>query len=377
MSSIAGAGYGAAKALEEILGEQMLRATMAQRAREAAERMQLERDRFAESRRQADIDGQQRQQQLDMQAGDRRERRNITGVRRMLGDAIMQTEGGITPDIRKGMAALQVESGDAPTLLNEPPVKRHQVTVKGPNGPITKLVTEDELAQGVEEYREPKTGPQPDYEWVMRGGQPMQIRKGTAQPGDRPYDAVSNRQQDKKPHPQLAEYSKGLIRKIDDLIGRADDPATPADETKPNRITQSTAGVGGAIRRYAPWNNSAKDVDAELFSLTSELAISALQKMRASSQTGGGVGNVALGEMEIMRNAEAAIRSNQSPQNLRRQLGIIRESEQRYLEAIEREERENDPALNRGITAQPIPGVPQDDVDAEIARLRAARKPKG
>lgn len=357
----------------------MLRATMAQRAREAAERMELERDRFAESRRQADIDTQQRQQQLDMQAGDRRQLRNITGVRRMLSDAIMQTEGGITPDIRKGMAALQVESGNAPTLLNEPKVPRHAVTTRGDRGqPVRKLVTEDELAGGIEEYREPKTGPQAEYEWVTgANGEARQIRKGTAQPGDTPYDAVSKRAQKKRDHPQLAEYSKGLIRKIDDLIGRADDPTTPTDETKPNRITQSTAGVGGAIRRYAPWNNSAKDVDAELFSLTSELAISALQKMRASSQTGGGVGNVALGEMEIMKNAEAAIRSDQSPQNLRRQLGIIRESEQRYLEAIERDMRENDPDLNRGITAQPIPGVPQDDVDAEIARLRAARKPKG
>lgn len=52
---IAGAGAGAAKALEEILGEQMLRAQMAQRERENQERMALEQQRLAESTRQFNV----------------------------------------------------------------------------------------------------------------------------------------------------------------------------------------------------------------------------------------------------------------------------------------------------------------------------------
>jgi hypothetical protein len=37
----------------------------------------------------------------------------------------------------------------------------------------------------------PSRGPAAEYEWVTRGGNPMQIRKGSAQPGDRPYEKPS------------------------------------------------------------------------------------------------------------------------------------------------------------------------------------------
>lgn len=257
------------------------------------------------------------------------------------------------PTAKSGPAMLKVIEG-----LTRVPDKKYTPPQRLADGSIAQF-EEGQIPSGTKFYQEPKSGapardPIADY----------RSRKE--------IDAEFAKQPTAKPvHPQILEYSRGVIRKIDDLIGRADDPATPKDESKPNRITHGTAGVGGAIRRWSPLNNSAKDVDAELFSLSSELAIAALQKMRASSQTGGGVGNVALGEMEIMKNAEAAIRSDQSPANLRRQLGIIRDSEQRFLDASE---RQSDPGLNRGIDAKPIPGVESDDLDALIDRLR---KPKG
>jgi hypothetical protein len=305
---IAGAGFGAGRALEEIIGEQMLRAQMEAREREAQARTQLDREAL-QARIEAETAARaQRQQELDMEAGDRRQRQNIAGVRRKLSDAIMQSEGGITPEMRRGMASLQVESGDAPTMLAEPKPERD---------PIADYQARKEIDARFEKPTRERD-PIADY----------QAKKEI----DAKFEKPSRTSQ--LAHPQIMKYSENIIRKVDDLIGRADDPSTPQDESRPNRITQATAGVGGAVRRWAPWNNSAKDVDAELFSLTSELAIAALQKMRASSQTGGGVGNVALGEMEIMKNAEAAIRSDQSPANLRRQLKIIRDSEQRFLDAV-------------------------------------------
>ena len=42
------------------------------------------------------------------------------------------------------------------------------------------------------EPQKPERGPAPDYEWVMRGGKPVQIRKGNAQMGDSPYEKPSS-----------------------------------------------------------------------------------------------------------------------------------------------------------------------------------------
>jgi hypothetical protein len=107
-------------------------------------------------------------------------------VRRMIGESLMQ---GGEPD-RRALAAMQIEAGDAPTMLNEPQKRLRQVTTTGPNGrPLNRMAGEDEAVEEYREPKEPRQGPQPDYEWVTgKDGQPRQIRKGTAQPGDRPYE---------------------------------------------------------------------------------------------------------------------------------------------------------------------------------------------
>lgn len=61
-----------------------------------------------------------------------------------------------------------------------------------------------------------RVGPQPEYEWVMRGGEPVQIRRGSAQPGDRPYDAVAQRQA----QPGGAEDARAITQTAYDLATR-------------------------------------------------------------------------------------------------------------------------------------------------------------
>ncbi len=41
------------------------------------------------------------------------------------------------------------------------------------------------------EPQKPERGPAPEYEWITRNGNPMQIRKGSAQAGDRPYEKAA------------------------------------------------------------------------------------------------------------------------------------------------------------------------------------------
>jgi len=83
--SIAFAGGGAAKALEEIIGEQMLRAQMAQRAQEAQAQQALERQRLA-----------QNQQALEREGAFRESQQLRQDTRDILNDA---APGEISPDI--------------------------------------------------------------------------------------------------------------------------------------------------------------------------------------------------------------------------------------------------------------------------------------
>lgn len=328
MSILAGAGFGASQALHAEQERKLREFQITEAARIAQEAL---------LQRQAEEANQQaaRMKTLDLADLRRRDENNARGIDLMRADKQqMDTDAaisGLPPHLKKLEGLMRI--GMVPKLAPE--------DMQTPEERANALKAQEEREIRIRRASiAPQTPKQREQVFVVRDGKPIPIEKGTAQPGDLPYDEVGERQKAKTEniHPQVLEYSRGVIRKIDDLIGREDDPATPENETRPNRITHATAGMGGAIRRWSPFNNAAKDVDAELFSLTSELAISALQKMRASSQTGGAVGNVALGEMEIMKNAEAAIRSDQSPANLRRQLGIVRESEQRFLDAVEKDQ---------------------------------------
>jgi hypothetical protein len=120
---LAGAGFGASNALEDIVAQrlkaQMLQAEIANREQQAA----MEQQQIDQRAREFGVESGQRQQQIDMQAGDRRARANDTGVRRMISESLMQ---GGTPD-RKALAAMQIEAGDAPTMLNEPKPERDPI----------------------------------------------------------------------------------------------------------------------------------------------------------------------------------------------------------------------------------------------------------
>lgn len=150
---LAGAAYGASQALEQILGEQMKAALLKQQAQERMQRMQLEQDQFAETQRRNQVNEAQSARELDMRDADRRDRNNVKGVRRMLGDAIVQRTGPMTDDDRRGLAALQVEAGDAPTMLqNERPKKYRDIKTQG--GKLISVPEDEPVPDGTQFYQE-------------------------------------------------------------------------------------------------------------------------------------------------------------------------------------------------------------------------------
>lgn len=117
---IAGAGFGAAKSLEDIVAEQMLRQRLAaeikQQEAALAERQRSSMADEGARTRQLDLQERGMTEAADERATNRREKNNQLGIRRMMGDFITQKEGPFTPDDQRGIAALQVEAGQVPNI---------------------------------------------------------------------------------------------------------------------------------------------------------------------------------------------------------------------------------------------------------------------
>lgn len=308
---IAGAAAGAARSLEEILAEQMLKAKLAQQQQEAATRLQMDQTRLNESLRQNTLDEQFRTRQEDRIGAQDREKNNVKGVRRMIGDALTQR---VPLTDMQGMAF--AEGIDLP----QPPQKKlRQVTGIGPKGqPVNRMAAEDEEVIEYREPREPRQGPQPDFEWVMRGGQPLQIRKGTAQPGDKPYDAVAERKQpgDTGPSAYSKERSARTVQSVDELMGK---------------ISGKTAGWGNLAAGIPA--SDAMNFASELDTLKANIAFNELTAMREASKTGGALGQVSNIELKLLESALGALNPRQSPGNLKAQLTKIKESIGRWQQA--------------------------------------------
>jgi hypothetical protein len=138
-----------------------------------------------------------RQATQDAQADEdrRRERshqQNQVGVRQMMTERL--TQGPLDRETAEQMSVMGWSEGvGVPGVIAraaEPP-SRTVVRSRDERGrPIRRAYTDDELAAGVPEYVDPE---RPEFEWVLRNGDPVQIRRGTARQGDRPYDEVAAR----------------------------------------------------------------------------------------------------------------------------------------------------------------------------------------
>lgn len=210
----AGAAAGANDALQDMLVQrraaylqhEQLKLQQAAQAQQAAQLAALERER-AEDRTHRDrvfqsdeaertrIAGRQAQQDAVATSA----RNNAQGTKTMIGDFLTRRQPGqpLSDTERGSLEAMSVtDDVNLPASLMAKP-QRKVITTLGKRGePVQRAVTEEELIEGVPEYRAPQSGGgTPDQQWVIRDGKPTPIPKGTARPGDLPYDAVAARQQ--------------------------------------------------------------------------------------------------------------------------------------------------------------------------------------
>lgn len=102
--------------------------------------------------------------------------------------------------------------------VTPPKPTMREVVVKGPNGrPVKKLVSEDELIQGIEQYEAPRVapqGPQPGWQWVMRDGK--EVYTNAVKDGDKPQNARVKATEDER-------KSAGWYGQMSDAIATMDE----------------------------------------------------------------------------------------------------------------------------------------------------------
>ncbi len=242
--------------------------------------------------------------QDEIAAGERREAGNARGVRRMLGEFVGREGAPKTSTSRAQLEGMALQEGvDLPASLTRPT----------PEEEDDRRVNLEKRLLGLR----PQKADQPDQDWVIRGGKPTPIPKGTARPGDEPYDAVAAR---KAPSDEASPYSTEratrTVQSVDELMGK---------------VNRWTTGVGSVLSRIP--ESDARNFAAELDTLKANIAFNELTQMREASKTGGALGQVSNIELGLLQSALGALDPGQSPANLRGQLQKIKGSIERWQQA--------------------------------------------
>lgn len=189
-----------------------------------------------------------------------------------------------------------------------------------------------------------------DKEWVMRGGKPVQIPKGTAAEGDTPYDATAVRQTNAAavPSPYSLEREQRVLQSVDELT---------------KKVGNSTVGLGSLLGNIPA--TDARNFKSELDTLKANIAFNELAQMRASSKTGGALGQVSDREGTLLQSTLGALDTGQSPENFKQQLLKIRGSIERWQKAKHAAESQS---IQNGATVTLPPKTDGDHVDALIKK---------
>jgi hypothetical protein len=296
----AGAAAGGSKALEDIVAQRLF---VQKLEAEIANRQKLTEIEGAQLNQRAvehSDNMKARQRDDDRLDGAQRDRNNQQGVRRMIGESLMH---GGEPD-RRALAAMQIEAGDAPTMLNEPKSERDPIA---------------------------------DYE----------ARKKL----DRQYDRPAVVRPERDP---VADHEAKL--KLDAKYksnNNAADPAAEARDTasEAKRIASELLNHKGLDRAFGVINSKLPTFQQD--TADAEVLRDALTSLLTLENTGKLKGVLSNADMAILRQASTTIAGAQSPQAARSEL-------QRLVDVMGRAAGEGglpkmDMATSRGDAPAPAP----------------------
>jgi hypothetical protein len=97
-------------------------------------------------------------------------------------------------------------------------------------------------------------------------------------------------------------------------------------------VSGLTAGVGAAVLSKLPATD-ARDLSAKIDTIKANIGFDRLQQMRQESPTGGALGQVAVKELDFLQSVRGSLDNWQSPAELKKNLGIVRKSYERFMMA--------------------------------------------
>lgn len=142
-----------------------------------------------------------------------------------------------------------------------------------------------------------------------------------------------------------AESARGVLDKIDRLIGTPDNPAG-------GLVQMGETGAIGAVSAQIP-GTTAYDVAKTLDSIKANIGFDRLQRMRDESVTGGALGQVAIREIEFLQATIDSLDQGQTTERLRQNLTNVRASYQRLINTMEAMRAEKAAAAGGGTAGVP------------------------
>lgn len=329
----AGAGAGAAKGLEEILAQQMIRAQMAQRQKEAAQQAEMEQARLSESSRQFNV-------RTDADERKRRDGINRDGLdlmQRDKGEMDMEAAVSQLPPHLKQVAGL-VKVGALGKLGTD--------DLQSPEDRANALKADEERQIRIRRASQAPAAPRERKQvWVLRGGQPTPIEEGTAQSGDTPYDPVAARSSQPKDQAEAQDTAREAARLASELLKH-----------------KGFGGAFGPISSMMPTlSDDTADAESIRDALTSLLTLENMSKMK---------GVLSDSDMKVLRQASTTLNGRMSEGGARQELT-------RIVDVMGRV------AAGQTPNAGPLPNGASVTIDPEAAamalieRARAGRKPGG
>ena len=247
-----GYGYGAAEGLQDVIArrvqEQLLKQRQAEMLAEQAMRTRgLDLQESGLGQRAYEFETGRSDEHAAAEAARLKDEERKAALAPLITQYTEAVSGGAPPEMVTTYRD-QLANLDYRTTEPQKAVKARLVPIDTVQGgrPVRTFRREDTIAEGESfpVYQAPQRGPEPEYEWVVRGGQPLQIRKGTARPGDAPYRAAAPERTDtewviRNGEPQ--QIPKGTAQPGDRPYAAS---AMPEPPDLPTRIFNKLTGEG-------------------------------------------------------------------------------------------------------------------------------------
>lgn len=290
--AIAGAGFGASQALEKILADQMVKAQIAQRERENAERMALEQQRLAETKRQFDV-------RAAADDTERRDRNNVRGLDLMKADkADMDLDAAVStlpPHLKpiSGLMRVGALGKLSPDDLQSP--EQRATDAKADEERQIRIRNATRAPQQPQE-KKPLMVKMPDGS--------IKDFNNVLPPGAVPYDQVAAR----SGRPETEAAVEAMKAYGDDMLSVLDSLIDEQGNLKPE-VAGVIGSFDGSRPEWAYLSEGSQSALANLDRLQSMLNINVLRDMKNQSRTGAtGFGALSERELNVVESSSSKLR---------------------------------------------------------------------